>query len=1191
MVLQKKIITTITSIIINVISNDVDVSKTKIMERLCFKRFCRKMHKWVREYIQDNDDTILTTSAFMNYYTYQKPVERILNYLYEPSCTVNEHEYVEQLINECRESVVRNAGRYVTEDYFVLKKFFEEVLRRYKEFLYEKLSDDTRVLLFSHRQMEANLGNKIDKVNTSVISTVKEENEDLICRIQAMLPGNYKITDTKLIGDIYSIINAKLWSGNIDEVRSLLPIIDGRSFDLELGIKCSLNIMSDEEMLSVNPWSDVNRIQITSIRDDVIRKLILFNLEDKQKLSMIRGQASGEELNNLISDLVDQGQNTVLEVEVKEDGVFNVYEFKITDKYPSEMWLLKRICLLYLYNENMIIANEMEKLLGEDICFVDKILIDIKKINEVLSRGSDISEDDLALSILKKLVNSKEKVQYMCKDVQKEYFVSVFRATILCSTTDADRMVVGLPEWLKDDVNIQELTMQLKIEKGEAEETEIIERCKLSGAYWLLNNYLIRQEDKVASILKILGYHRWLIDEDFHLFILYAQAVRIEKGNTEGAKLLVEYKGKYQTYIEFWIEMLKISCRDEIVNEFMAVWSSDESIYIFPDSDVTACGLLMQCQRYKEATKIIDKIEALKKTNERVLHMKAEALMFQGYKLEALSVFNTLFSEYTQNERVIDAIIGISIENKRPISDEVLKSAIAIDSSRMLMLSAVVCEESNRHEDAKNLIMRALLKSKESDIDTFRNYLVIQMGDKNDNGPKLEKIDVYTSVILESKENGEKIVYCIYEKNILPEEAFVWERATHISEDYAIQMGLIRKEVGMDITIGEITYSIKEILTLDCYYFRICMNKMVGAGIAKQILIPTGDDEKSRKEMVDILKDNIPDEGNEFKWLDNYQDMNNMTVPLFSLQRFVNVNYLQFIIVLLEDSSVVFRESLNCNEISGDRYILSFATVAALYKLGFPIEQYKNVYITESTQREILSEAEDIIARYKKDCVATMGKTNGELYFQESVEEEKQKWMGEAAGIRQYCQRINTMDNEKDIKVEEFKDFDWKEFLGVCDYDALAIAMNTDMVLVTAEVPIMTISQIKECNISSVGILDFLCDMDLPAKTLINYIRKMIDFRFNIIVTDKVIKKLTELYDVMGEAEQLELLLQWGECLGLINELEEKYRDIFISLITDLFKMYHDESRMDNPIWRCFALYVMRYNNVRLPVYVKEKNS
>ena len=583
--------------------------------------------------------------------------------------------------------------------------------------------------------------------------------------------------------------------------------------------------------------------------------------------------------------------------------------------------------------------------------------------------------------------------------------------------------------------------------------------------------------------------------------------------------------------------------------------------------------------------------DSVDQVNEKVLHMKAEALMFQGYKLEALSIFNTLFSDYTQKERVIDAIIGLSIENKRPISAEVLKAAIAIDSSRMLMLSAIVCEESNQHEEAKKLIMRALLKSKESDIDTYRNYLVIQMGDKNENGPKLEKIDVYTSVILESKENGEKTVYCIYEKNILPEEAVVWERAIHISEDYAIQMGLIRKEVGMEITVGEITYSINEILTLDCYYFRICMNKMVGAGIAKQILIPTGDDEKSRKEMVDILKDNMPDEGNEFKWLDNYQDMKNMTVPLFSLQRFVNVNYLQFIIVLLEDSSVVFRESLNCNEIIGDKYILSFAAVAALYKLGFPIEQYKNVYITESTQREILSEAEDIIARYKKDCVATMGKSNGELYFQESVEEEKQKWMSEASGIRQYCQRINTMNNEKDIKVEEFKDFDWKDFLGVCDYDALAIAMNTDVVLVNAEVPIMAISQIKECNISSVGILDFLCDMDLAAKTLINYIRKMIDFRFNIIVTDKLIKKLTELYDVMEKAEQLELLLQWGECLESVNELEEKYREIFISLITDLFKMYHDESRMDNPIWRCFALYVMRYNNVRLPFYAEEQDS
>ena len=925
MALREKIITTITSIIINVISNDVDFGKTKIIERLSFKRFCRKMHKWVREYVQENDGTILTTSAFMNYYTYQKPVEKILNYLYDPSYTVSEHEYVEQLINECKESVVSNASRYVTEDYFVLKKFFEEILRRYKEFLYEKLSDDTRVLLFSHRQMEANLGNKIDKVNTSVISTVKEEKEDLICKIQAMLPGDYKITDTKLIDDIYTIINAKLWSGNIDEVRKLLPIIDGRSFDLELGIKCSLNIMSNEEMPSVNPWFDVSRIKITSIRDDIIRKMVLFNLDQEQKLSIMKGMASSQELNDLICDLIEQGQSAVLKKKLREDSVINLYEIEITNKYPSEMWLLKRICLLYFYDENIIIANEMEKLLGEDANCIDKILIGIKKINELLSSGRVNVEDTLFKSVLEELKNVKKYVHYMCQKLQKEYFVSVLRAIIVCSITEADEVVEEMPDWLNGDANIQDLILNLKIEKGEAKETEIIERCKSTGTYWLLNNYLIKQEEKAKTILKVLGRHKGLIGEDFHLFILYEQAVRIEKGNTESAKLLNEYKVQYQKYIEYWIEVLKISTEDAVVDEFMEIWSARESISVFPDSDVLVCELLMGHRRYKEVLKIINRIEALQKEDGKVLQIKAEALMYLGYRLEALSIFNKLFNDYTQKEQVIDAIIGLSIENKRPVSDTVLKAAISVDSSRMLMLSAVICEESGKHEESKNLIMRALLKSSNKDVNTYQNYLVIHMGDEDQNVSEVKKVDVCTTVILESKENKGKIIYCIYKKNILPEEAWGWEGAIHISEDYAIQMGLIRKEVGTDIAIGNITYTVKEILPLDCYYFRTCMNKMIGAGIAKQISLPVGEDEQSREKMIEVLKENIPDNGNEFKWLENYQDMTSMTVPLFSLQRFVNVNYLQFVIVLIEDQSVIFREILNHNEVLGKRFILSFS--------------------------------------------------------------------------------------------------------------------------------------------------------------------------------------------------------------------------------------------------------------------------
>ena len=42
--------------------------------------------------------------------------------------------------------------------------------------------------------------------------------------------------------------------------------------------------------------------------------------------------------------------------------------------------------------------------------------------------------------------------------------------------------------------------------------------------------------------------------------------------------------------------------------------------------------------------------------------------------------------------------------------------------------------------------------------------------------------------------HGEKLIYCIYEENILPDVPYIWQGATHIYRDQAITIGLLRKK-------------------------------------------------------------------------------------------------------------------------------------------------------------------------------------------------------------------------------------------------------------------------------------------------------------------------------------------------------------------------------------------------------------
>ena len=125
----------ISSIIINIISNDLSDVKTNIVQSYRIKKSNKRLRKWIEDFIKNNDGTILTTSVFERYIKYQKPIEKIYNYVFEvDSSDLDNNTFIAECVNECKEYITANGKTIVLKDELVIKEFFFKFLNHFIRF-------------------------------------------------------------------------------------------------------------------------------------------------------------------------------------------------------------------------------------------------------------------------------------------------------------------------------------------------------------------------------------------------------------------------------------------------------------------------------------------------------------------------------------------------------------------------------------------------------------------------------------------------------------------------------------------------------------------------------------------------------------------------------------------------------------------------------------------------------------------------------------------------------------------------------------------------------------------------------------------------------------------------------------------------------------------------------------------------
>ena len=1173
------IVSTISSIVINIVSNDLDLKKRSIIDDLRFRKFKKINKKWLEQFCLRNDGTVVLSDAFATYLKYHRPIEKIHEFVLQmKQADQTEDEFVKSLVKECKDYVIASNRKCDIWDEGVLKDLFQGVLTRLKNYLWKSLSFDQRLVIYTNLKANAKTNQKIDGH--------AEHIDYKLDTIIGLINHQDKITDSTTISQIFRVINSKLKEGDYKGVYDILPLIKGKNDDLEVGIKCCLKIMSNIDIPEINIWKDIDKIEHDEIKDDIIRKIILFNFNEKEQLKKILGKTKNSQLNSVLEDVINNDFKNFFIINICEKNHTQVHEFKYSNQYEKEDWLVRRISVIYLCNQPMPVNDEMlQQLLLDDINYIEQLYLWEKHVIGLIYCEQNVEE---ITGIYEKLKVNKDFYMCSCRVVQEKFYKLFLQTMIIAKPEESKDIELELPLYLKENEDVQEILMRADIYNGNVSDEQVIKHCIKLKKYFSLIYYLIETQKSAEEICSLFDKYDFIIKEDVQSFLFYIHTL-MNMGNVGKARILLEkYKEQHKDYLEYWLQVLKMTRDEKCIDEIVQKWFRSELKWISIQPDEELAKLLLEFECYDEVEQLIDKIETFGKATPYVLRMKTRVLIKKGRYLDALNILMEIFDEYKTDPYVIDNIIVISLNNKRNVSEEVLNAAVAIGTSRLLQVVSSVYMRTNRETEAKKLLTKALLMVQENDSDIFGMYFGMDMR-KDGAVQKITGVDVDTAIYLKNKDLDETKIFCIYADEVLPYDSYMWENAEHIYMDTAIQNGLVRKKKGDIINLANGTYSIIEIEPLEFYLRRICMNKMIDSGVMKPFTIDTREDGMSNQEkLVEWMKANTPENKNTFDWLANYKE-GELPLPFYSLCRFTRMTQEQFIIAMLEEKSVSIREVFKCQELSEEKYVLSFATVIVLYKLGIPIEilASKDIIISDSLKIDLKEECEKIIDDNNREHVSSMGVHDDKLFMQVTTDEEKQKWMSEAVGIKKYSEKIKSKANMDDLILEAMELSDLKELIGVCDYDALAIAKEEKRTLVTSEIALTQLTLFRDVSTVSVSILEFLCSLNLDVLELLDYMMKMLEYRF-VIVFNKIFVNIVRDAYLTAESQKQELIATaWEECLILINESDIEYKKQIIPIINETIRELDViETENVDIILQRLGHYALIFNNIKLQISI-----
>lgn len=1174
---MNEIIEVVSNLIFSVLSCFVyDEAKIVISNTLEKKRQ-DNIKSWISKFFADHVEAVFESSLFENYLNHHKPFDKIANYVngaYKNDDVDTEETFINRLALDCKNAVIDQGGNCSSAEESSIRDLFKGVLSLIKAELHSGLSEGEQLISYQVNQCHLQMND---------MQTDLRE-------IKSIFSAQTQVTDPAVIENAYQLMSKAISCGDFEMVYDFLPVINGKSEDLEKSIRIKLDILSKYDMHIEDRYAELSSIANSALRDDIIRTLIVEYYFDPEKIVPLVGLISNQTLKEIAKAVSENHIEQIIFKAVNNDNGKSEIAFKILKGYDTEKILVYKLLALYVSALNVRSYEFLKKTIAEPDIF-DALYIWEWCLDETIYFCTDTNyvDNKELKSLLEELKRDAEKY-YNAKAAYAVRFYSLLLKIeyLICPNKFKDTLA-EIPSHISSEPEIAEIQMAFNIHMGEVSADAVLDFAVKNDRYNLVVEYCVHlmSGDK---IIEFIDKSRFILKKNFRVFILYVDAVSKVNSKNEALSLLKQYEADYNVYSAFWINAY-INSEDDndrqwAINSLGDKIESKTIRYNNVDDIFTSIKMLLDERKHEIALKSINDVEHAwsLEDNADLTCMKIDALMLSEHHIEALDEMEKHRSVLMANIRALDMYLCLSIDNNRPIPEDVFSHAQNCNDPRVLFFVAEV-EFSKKHVDAaKCFAMKSLLNMSEDNEELSHSAFKFFVGDDNTNGGNYSRIDANMSVDLEAEGDDSAIRICVYKDRILPCSGYKWKDAVHTYIDDEIGSKLVRLSVGETVEYNNAIYKVTGIAPIEAFYLNVCMNSMINRKTAFSVSAKNLED--FEQGIIGLFQEH-PEFNNKHTVLDYYKDLEELPPTIYSIAQGTNIEYAQLARRIMEDRSIIVREYiLPFGNYNAKEFVLTYTALVALHYLGVTIEECAgcNSIIPSSVIIEAEKEAKKIYDYYNRDVVMTMGVVSDNLFVSQSDENDKRSAIVASNSFKTFVSGFESADNKKDMQIPKLNNNEIKILLGICDYDSIVIAHQRNAVLITGEMVPAGFTQLNETKTDVAGIADFLCLLRLPAIRLISLIGKMIECRFNAAITPTVIIYLSNCYDNSDESTQKRILQDWRDLLRFLNEInDEKERSNYKATCVEVIKSLHGfKIGEGHPIVREYTMFSFYFNDYRI---------
>lgn len=1161
------------------ISEIILSEKDGLIKKFRYRRFLKSLQGAIMDFCTTNECVYLNSSAFEYFIRHSKFVERTIERALSLKVNMSTKDFQRQMIKEAREIAAAEDEPFFHKEEHLIKDLYKVISEKTSKYYNDAMSTEQK------------------RIVSITVSTMKDFHSDVM---DAMTEGNTALTDIqstlksfKKLGDakaepIIVMLARMMWEGRFEEINKWLPIIQGKSDDLEYAVKVLKNALGNQEQAII--ISDLRAIESPRIRDVVVRNILPLLMLNKVDIKTYEEFVLTRALREIIS-FVSSGDYKVLFGEtIENDCGVEVHSFQLSKKYMcEEEWLVCQLFIYYLHGMPIYnISNAMDDFCEKHENWLNKLLIIDKKVDELGCENHDKRNNAKMCNIITGLKEKEEIYQHTSREIKELYYAVLFKADACTQWEYA--FANDVPSEVLSWENICAFVIQKKIDKKEISLDEVHQFCKSNNKYCLLVNYFV-VERNAEKLIEFCMKDESVFKQEVRMYFLFIGALREQEKNEFIKQYLEKYAKEFDSYYEYWSELLRLDSSKKRTDEFISKCNEDKIVFLFSESEYRLVEKLLDFDEYDVVKKYIHRLELHNRDKFLIKKYRAATMLATDEAVEALGLFREAFEMDPNDSYVVDRIITLSLSNNRNVESKYINAAIRIGTSRMYLLVAEVYISQGDLSEAKKANKKAILLSTTDITPAYGQFMNLETRIKENKERKISCVESDVAVHLINEKNDKKCV-CVHDEKALPYSPFIWNDDIHLYIEDAAEMGILRKKKDDTIILNGEEYCIVNITPLDMYFFSICIEKMEAGGLVHTLRVAQSEDKMDLSELTNWLKENSKDEKENYDWRKNYNSLEEVPLPLFMYKRFTRATYLMFVHVMFEDKNVFIRESQG-KVLGGDIYVMSFTSLMLLYELGVPVSAIKNgnAYITESTLMQIKTDALNIINEYDRDTVSSIGVFDGNLFMNVVEEEDKDKIVTMAGKILKYVEQIECLSNEHDLKGDIFSKIDAKDILGICDYDAIGVVQNTKgAVLLATELFHYSLGTSELIDYSTISVIDWLIQIGTSATELICYAKKMVGFGCLLSVNVNLVMKLSNVLADVGREEALIIYETWDDLFSVYEELPEEIKKIAVQNLSRTFALIYnnDDLNVDEMLTKITTRHLLELNRMKVEIRIDE---